>query len=90
MGDKYYWLNEDSRLFLERGYLEGRETPESRIRNIGKRAEEILKKEGFAKKFEEYMANGWYSLASPVWANYGKKRGLPIFVFEDIDAESMI
>ena len=81
MGDKYYWLNEDSRLFLERGYLEGRETPESRIRNIGKRAEEILKKEGFAKKFEEYMANGWYSLASPVWANYGKKRGLPISCF---------
>ena len=81
MGDKYYWLNEDSRLFLERGYLEGRETPESRIRNIAKTAEEILKKEGFAKKFEEYMANGWYSLASPVWANYGKKRGLPISCF---------
>jgi len=81
MGDKYYWLNEDSRLFLERGYLEGRETPESRIRNIAKTAEELLKKEGFAKKFEEYMANGWYSLASPVWANYGKKRGLPISCF---------
>ena len=81
MGDKYYWLNEDSRLFLERGYLEGRETPESRIRNIAKTADELLKKEGFAKKFEEYMANGWYSLASPVWANYGKKRGLPISCF---------
>ena len=81
MSEKYYWLNEDSRLFLERGYLEGRETPESRIRNIGKRAEEILKKEGFAKKFEDYMSRGWYSLASPIWANYGKERGLPISCF---------
>ena len=79
--EKYYWLNEDSRLFLQRGYLEGRETPESRIRAIGRRAEEILKKEGFAKKFEDYMSRGWYSLASPVWANYGKKRGLPISCF---------
>ena len=81
MSEKYYWLNDDSRLFLERGYLEGRETPESRIRNIGKRAEEILNKEGFAKKFEDYMSRGWYSLASPVWANYGKQRGLPISCF---------
>ena len=81
MSEKYYWLNDDSRLFLERGYLEGRETPESRIRAIGRRAEEILKKEGFAKKFEDYMSRGWYSLASPIWANYGKQRGLPISCF---------
>ena len=81
MSEKYYWLNDDSRLFLERGYLEGRETPESRIRAIGRRAEELLNKEGFAKKFEDYMSRGWYSLASPVWANYGKQRGLPISCF---------
>lgn len=24
------------------------------------------------------MARGWYSLATPVWANYGLRRGLPI------------
>ena len=81
MNEKYYWLNNDSRLFLERGYLEEGETPEKRIRQISRHAEKILKKEGFAKKFEEYMANGWYSLASPIWANYGKKRGLPISCF---------
>ena len=79
--EKYYWLNEDSRLFLQRGYLEGRETPESRVRNIGKAAEEILGEEGFAKKFEDYMSRGWYSLASPIWANFGKDRGLPISCF---------
>jgi ribonucleoside-diphosphate reductase alpha chain len=27
------------------------------------------------------MSKGWYSLASPIWANYGLKRGLPISCF---------
>jgi ribonucleoside-diphosphate reductase alpha chain len=27
------------------------------------------------------MGNGWYSLSSPVWANFGKKRGLPVSCF---------
>ena len=26
---------------------------------------------GFAEKFESYMHKGWYSLSSPVWANFG-------------------
>ena len=81
MSEKYYWLNNDSRLFLERGYLEEGETPEQRIRSIARSAERRLNETGFAKKFEEYMANGWYSLASPIWANFGKKRGLPISCF---------
>ena len=79
--EKYYWLNDDSRLFLERGYLEEGETPEQRIRSIAKSAEKRLNVEGFAKKFEDYMSRGWYSLASPIWANFGKNRGLPISCF---------
>ena len=27
------------------------------------------------------MGRGWYSLSSPVWANFGKKRGLPVSCF---------
>ena len=30
--EKYYWLNKDSRLFLERGYLTEGQTPEKRVR----------------------------------------------------------
>jgi len=89
MHEKYYWLNDDSRLFLQRGYLEGRETPESRVRNISKAAEEILGEEGFAKKFEDYMSRGWYSLASPIWANFGKDRGLPISCFGSFIDDTM-
>ena len=79
--EKFYWLNEDSRKFLSRGYLSDGETPESRIRDIAETAEKYLGIEGYADKFCEYMSRGYYSLASPVWANYGKARGLPVSCF---------
>ena len=79
--EKYYWLNDDSRKFLERGYLKEGETAEDRISVIAKTAQKELKIRNFAKKFEEYMSYGWYSLSSPIWANYGLKRGLPISCF---------
>ena len=79
--EDYYWLNKDSRLFLERGYLMEGQTPEKRIRQIALKAQRTLGEDGFANKFEDYMKKGWYSLSSPVWANYGLKRGLPISCF---------
>lgn len=79
--EKYYWLNAESRQFLKRGYLTGDQTPEERISQIAKSAAKDLNKRGFAEKFEEYMAYGWYSLSSPIWANYGMERGLPISCF---------
>lgn len=74
--EKYYWLNEDSRTFLSRGYIT--ESPEQRIKDVANTAEKYLKVEGFAKKFEEYMSKGYYSLSTPVWINFGKEKGLPI------------
>jgi len=73
---KYYWLNEDSRTFLSRGYIT--ETPEQRIKDIAIKAEKYLNIKGFAEKFEDYMARGFYSLSTPVWINFGKQKGLPI------------
>lgn len=73
-----YWLNDDSRTYLERGYLQPGQTAEERIREICVAAESYLKFEGFADKFEQYILNGWISLSSPVWANFGTDRGLPI------------
>ena len=75
------WLNENSRKFLQLGYLVGDTTPEERIREIANRAQELNGIEGFADKFYDYMSRGYYSLASPVWSNFGKKRGLPISCF---------
>jgi len=71
------WLNEDSLTILNRGYLNG-VTPQERIKRIGDRAEEILGIEGYSDKFCDYMARGWFSLSSPMWANFGVDRGLPI------------
>ena len=75
------WLNENSRKFLAAGYLGEGISAEERIANIAKRAEDILQIPGFADKFYYYMSEGYYSLASPVWSNFGKERGLPISCF---------
>jgi ribonucleoside-diphosphate reductase alpha chain len=79
--EDYYWLNEDSREFLREGYLLDDTTAEERVREIAENAEEILGEDGFADKFEEYMKRGYYSLASPIWSNFGLDRGLPISCF---------
>ena len=83
------WLTPNSRKFLESGYLTEGVTPEGRIREIAQHAEGILKIEGFADKFYKYMAAGYYSLASPVWSNFGKTRGLPISCFGSSIADDM-
>lgn len=77
----FEWLTEHSRNFLHSGYLTEEMTPELRIREIADRAEEILMMPGFSDKFFGYMSEGFFSLASPVWSNFGKKRGLPISCF---------
>ena len=82
-------LNENSRKFLANGYLQEGVSPEERILAIAKNAEEILKKPGFAEKFYDYMARGFYSLASPVWSNFGLERGLPISCFGSYIADDM-
>ena len=83
------WLTENSRKFLESGYLTEGVTPEDRIREIADNAQKILKIDGFADKFYGYMAAGYFSLASPVWSNFGKERGLPISCFGSHIADDM-
>lgn len=89
MTKRYTWLNEDSRTFLKRGYLKDDETPEERIEQIGLAAEKYLNIKGFADKFDEYMAKGFYSLSSPIWSNFGRKRGLPISCFGSFIPDNM-
>ncbi len=79
--ESFSWLTDHSRNFLEAGYLVPGVSPEQRIREIAERAEDILGIEGYANKFYHYMSEGFFSLASPVWSNFGKERGLPISCF---------
>lgn len=75
------WLNEYSRHFLSQGYLTEGVTPEQRMEFIANKAEEILNIKGFAEKFYDYLSKGYYSLSSPIWANFGIDKGLPISCF---------
>jgi ribonucleoside-diphosphate reductase alpha chain len=87
--EPWYWLNENSRGFLARGYLAPGQTAEERIRVIAETAEKHLKQEGFADKFVDYMSRGWISLASPVWSNFGSDKGLPISCFGSYAGDDM-
>ena len=87
--NNFEWLTDHSRKFLEAGYLTPGITPETRIREIADRAEEILGIPGYSDKFFNYMSRGFFSLASPVWSNFGKERGLPISCFGSNVADDM-
>lgn len=87
--EKFYWLNDNSRLFLKRGYLKPGQEAEERIREIANHAEKLNGIEGFAEKFEEYMSRGWFSLSSPVWSNYGTNRGMPVSCFNSHVPDTM-
>ena len=93
-----YWLNEESRTFLSRGYLLEGESAEQRIRDNGETAEKILRDkkfgnpnyfQGFADKFESYLKKGWYTQSSPIWSNFGRERGLPISCFGSYIPDTM-
>ena len=87
--ENFKWLTDHSRNFLAAGYVPKGIKAETRIREIANRAEEILGIKGFSDKFYGYMAQGFYSLSSPVWSNFGKKRGLPISCFGSNIADDM-
>ncbi|MDP8079154.1 ribonucleoside-diphosphate reductase subunit alpha [Phocoenobacter skyensis] len=85
----FEWLNDDSRLFLQRGYLLEGTTALERIRYIADHAEQKLKIKGFGDKFYHYMARGYFSLSSPIWSNFGLDRGLPISCFGSYIGDSI-
>lgn len=87
--EKYYWLNKDSRKFLERGYLLEGENAEQRFKDIANAAEKYLGICGFAKKFEDYLSRGFYSISSPIVSNFGRERGLPISCFGSFISDEM-
>jgi ribonucleoside-diphosphate reductase alpha chain len=81
MREKFDWLNQDSITFMKRGYLEEGVEPKERVKQIADTVEKLSGIKGFSEKFYTYMANGWISLSTPIWCNYGLERGLPISCF---------
>jgi ribonucleoside-diphosphate reductase alpha chain len=86
---KYKWLTKPSKIFLKNGYLEESETPEFRIEDLVKTAKNILGGFWDDKQFLENIEAGDYLFSTPVWANFGRKRGLPISCFNSYLSDTM-
>lgn len=90
MREKYWWINDESQSMLERGYLVEDQTVEDKLKIICKYAASFYKDEDDLKeRFLEIFERGWASLSSPIWANFGEERGLPISCFNTLVPDSM-
>jgi ribonucleoside-diphosphate reductase alpha chain len=76
-----WWKNAESEQNLNRGYLLKGETVEKAIERICTAAAKRLYKPELTEAFQEMVERGWMSLSSPIWANMGTERGLPISCF---------
>ena len=76
-----WWFNEESEQMLNRGYLLNGETLEGAIDRITEAAAKRLYKPELKDAFKEMIVKGWISFSSPIWANMGTQRGLPISCF---------
>ncbi len=78
---RLWWLNDESEQILNRGYLLKGESPQKAIERVATAAAKRLYKPELIAPFIEMIENGWMSLSSPIWANMGTERGLPISCF---------
>nr|WP_306354092.1 ribonucleoside-diphosphate reductase subunit alpha [Flavobacterium sp. '19STA2R22 D10 B1'] len=79
--NKLWWKNTESEQILNRGYLLKGETVEGAIDRICTAAASRLYRPELKESFQEMIERGWMSISSPVWANMGTERGLPISCF---------
>jgi ribonucleoside-diphosphate reductase alpha chain len=79
--EKLWWKNDESEQMLNRGYLLKGETVDGAIERICRAAAQRLYKPELTDAFREMIERGWMSLSSPIWANMGTERGLPISCF---------
>lgn len=78
---RYWWINDESLAVLNRGYLLNGETVEGAVDRITTAAAKRLNNMELQPIFKEMIERGWMSLSSPIWANMGTERGLPISCF---------
>jgi ribonucleoside-diphosphate reductase alpha chain len=76
------WMTEEAWQTLSNGYLPKNEsTPNQRAWSICLASANRLGKPELAKKFYSYYEKRWLGFSSPIWANMGTTRGLPISCF---------
>ena len=70
----FWWVTDETKDMLERGYLLPNQTIEEKVRVKAKYASELLNRPDLENKFYNMIAMGWTSLSSPIWANFGENR----------------
>ena len=80
-GEAPEWLTIEGYSTLRGGYLLEGETPRGMWRRCAKASANNLNRPDLENKFFEVMWKNWLCLASPVAANLGSGRGLPISCF---------
>lgn len=85
----YRNINSLSLQFLKEDYLLPGQSLDERVNIIMERFEKLGGSRERRLKFEQYFREGYYSLSTPVWTNYGTTRGLPISCFGTYISDSM-
>lgn len=80
-GEAPEWMTEESFKTLSGTYLLENETPKGMWTRVATASANRLARPELAEKFFDLMWKNWLGLASPVAANMGTKRGLPISCF---------
>lgn len=89
-GEAPEWLSEDAYQMLQGGYLLDKETPRGMYSRVAKAAAEALDKPNLEIVFFDYMWKNWLCPSTPVLANAGTKRGLPISCFSSFVKDETI
>jgi ribonucleoside-diphosphate reductase alpha chain len=80
-GEAPEWLTSEGFTTLKNGYLLPGETPVQLYKRVASASASRLNKPELASKFFDYIFKNWLCLATPVAANLGAERGLPISCF---------
>lgn len=75
------FFDEISLATISKGYLQPNETPRTAYKRVAHAIAHRLRRPDLERKFFNYMWKGWLCLASPVLANTGCDKGLPISCF---------
>jgi ribonucleoside-diphosphate reductase alpha chain len=87
----YVWYTPDTDVFMKRdgSYLLPGQTIDDRVSLICEEAGRRLRRPDFAARFKSYFQRGWYSFSTPIWANFGTNRGLPISCYNSYISDSI-
>lgn len=72
------WMSQEALETLNKGYLQVGETPKDMFHRLSQTAGKLLQREDLEGDLFNIFWNGWLGPASPVAANFGTTRALPI------------